>query len=81
MKKLTLFLLILSFKFKVFQPFVTTEPTGRGTSLGLSLAYNIVTKGHVGTLQVVSVDEGNPDSLGKGGGSEFIITFPLKTNG
>ena len=28
-----------------------------------------------------TVDEGNPDSLGKGVGSEFIITLLFKTNG
>ena len=67
-------------KAKVFQPFFTTKPTGQGTGLGLSLAYDIVTKGHGGTLEVISVDEGNPDSIGKGVGSEFIISLPFKTN-
>ena len=37
-------------KDKIFQPFFTTKPTGQGTGLGLSLAYDIVTKGHGGTL-------------------------------
>jgi two-component system, NtrC family, sensor kinase len=59
-------------KAKIFQPFFTTKPTGQGTGLGLSLAYDIVTKGHGGTLKVLSTE---------GVGSEFIITLPFKTNG
>lgn len=58
-------------KAKIFQPFFTTKPTGQGTGLGLSLAYDIVKKGHRGTLEVESIE---------GGGSEFIITLPMKTN-
>ncbi len=56
---------------KVFQPFFTTKPTGQGTGLGLSLAYDIVTKGHGGTLEVISKE---------GEGSEFIIQLPFKTS-
>jgi len=37
---------------KIFQPFFTTKPTGQGTGLGLSISYDIVTKGHGGTLSV-----------------------------
>ena len=40
---------------KIFHPFFTTKPTGQGIGLGLSLAYDIVTKGHGGTLEVSSV--------------------------
>ncbi len=36
---------------KVFQPFFTTKPTGQGTGLGLSLAYDIV-KTHGGELKI-----------------------------
>jgi two-component system, NtrC family, sensor kinase len=43
---------------KLFQPFVTTKPTGEGTGLGLSIAYDIVTQQHGGTIEVYSrVDE------------------------
>jgi two-component system, NtrC family, sensor kinase len=59
-------------KDKIFQPFFTTKPTGQGTGLGLSLAYDIVTKGHGGTLEVENAKEV---------ATEFIITLPLKNNG
>ncbi len=58
-------------KAKIFQPFFTTKPAGQGTGLGLSLAYDIVTKRHGGTLEVNSTE---------GIGSEFIVTLPFKTN-
>jgi signal transduction histidine kinase len=52
-----------SIKDKIFQPFFTTKPTGQGTGLGLSLAYDIV-KAHGGEIRVESKE---------GEGSEFII--------
>jgi signal transduction histidine kinase len=55
-------------KAKIFQPFFTTKPTGEGTGLGLSLAYDIVTKGHGGNLTVESRE---------GQGTTFVITLPL----
>ena len=57
---------------KIFQPFFTTKPTGQGTGLGLSLSYDIVTKGHNGELKV-ETKVADPGSSGKGGGSTFII--------
>ena len=52
---------------KIFQPFFTTKPTGEGTGLGLSLSYDIITKGHGGTLNV---------NTEEGVGTEFIIVLP-----
>jgi len=57
-------------KEKIMQPFFTTKPTGEGTGLGLSLSYDIVVKGHGGSISVDSIE---------GQGSEFIITLPVGT--
>jgi two-component system, NtrC family, sensor kinase len=69
-----------SVKAKVFQPFFTTKPAGSGTGLGLSLSYDIVTKGHGGTLEVESTDGTSRDNR-EGVGTTFTITLPFTTNG
>ncbi len=53
---------------KIFQPFFTTKPAGEGTGLGLSLSYDIITKGHGGELQVETRE---------GEGAVFIILLPV----
>jgi signal transduction histidine kinase len=57
---------------KLFQPFVTTKPTGEGTGLGLSIAWDIVTQQHGGTIEVDS-------QLGKF--TEFTIRLPRRMAG
>ena len=57
-----------SVKDKIFQPFFTTKPTGQGTGLGLSMSYDIITKGHGGSLEI---------AISKAEGAEFIITLPI----
>lgn len=54
-------------KEKIFQPFFTTKPTGQGTGLGLSLAYDIV-KAHGGKLEVETKENE---------GTVFIISLPI----
>ncbi len=52
---------------KIFEPFFTTKPTGSGTGLGLSMSYDIVTKGHGGSIEVESEE---------GAGATFIVRLP-----
>ena len=52
---------------KIFQPFFTTKPTGSGTGLGLSMSYDIITKGHGGELKLDTKE---------GEGAAFIIILP-----
>lgn len=52
---------------KIFDPFFTTKEVGKGTGLGLNVAYNIIKK-HKGTIDVES-------TVGKG--TTFTIRIPL----
>lgn len=54
---------------KIYQPFFTTKPTGEGAGLGLSLSYEIITKGHGGELIVESKE---------GQGTTFRILLPVQ---
>ena len=57
-----------SIREKIFNPFFTTKPTGRGTGLGLSLVHDIVTK-YDGTLTVKSKENEF---------TEFTVILPIK---
>ncbi|MFO7752816.1 MAG: HAMP domain-containing sensor histidine kinase [Desulfobacteraceae bacterium] len=53
---------------KVFDPFYTTKPVGKGTGLGLNIAYDIVVNRHKGRLKVENSDRG---------GACFTVSLPL----
>jgi PAS domain S-box-containing protein len=54
---------------KIFNPFFTTKPVGKGTGMGLAISYQIIQEKHQGNISVNS-------TLGKG--TEFVITLPIK---
>jgi signal transduction histidine kinase len=54
---------------KIFDPFFTTKEVGKGTGLGMNIAYNIINK-HGGDIRVES-------TLGQG--TTFIIHLPVGT--
>lgn len=58
-------------KDKIMQPFFTTKPTGEGTGLGLSMSYDIIVKGHNGSINVNSTE---------GEGSEFSVKLPINSS-
>lgn len=52
---------------RIFDPFFTTKEVGKGTGLGMNIAYNIIKK-HQGDIQVSSV---------VGEGTRFTIQLPI----
>jgi|GEM_PF-2211142 len=57
---------------KIFEPFFTTKKAGRGTGLGLSVSYFIITGKHDGTIRA----ESEP-----GKGTTFVIELPALKQG
>ncbi|WP_377477454.1 MAG: PAS domain S-box protein [Microcoleus anatoxicus] len=53
---------------KIFNPFFTTKPVGKGTGMGLATSYQIVTENHGGNLRCISIP---------GEGTEFVISLPI----
>jgi two-component system, NtrC family, sensor kinase len=54
---------------KLFNPFFTTKPVGKGTGMGLSISYQIITEKHGGSLICLST---------VGQGAEFVIEIPVR---
>jgi signal transduction histidine kinase len=56
-------------KRRIFDPFYTTKPVGKGTGMGMSISYQIVTEKHGGSLKCFSAP---------GQGAEFVIEIPIQ---
>jgi len=56
---------------KLFEPFFTTKPIGKGTGLGLNIAYDIIVNVHKGNIECKNNEEG---------GACFIIKLPIEQN-
>ncbi len=52
----------------IFDPFFTTKPVGKGTGMGLSISYQIITEKHQGQLKCFSE---------VGLGTKFVIQIPI----
>lgn len=54
---------------QILDPFFTTKPVGKGTGMGMSISYQIVTEKHGGTLSFTSK---------AGIGTEFVVSIPVR---
>ena len=54
-------------KKRIFEPFFTTKKIGKGTGLGMSVSYFIISENHKGNISVESE---------KGEWTKFIINLP-----
>ncbi len=54
---------------RIFDPFFTTKAIGKGTGMGMSISYQIITEKHGGKLELIS---------SPGHGAEFIIQIPVQ---
>jgi two-component system, NtrC family, sensor histidine kinase HupT/HoxJ len=54
---------------KIWDPFFTTKPVGKGTGLGMSISYGII-ESHGGTILAKNRPEG---------GAAFLITLPTNS--
>ncbi|MBE9228007.1 PAS domain S-box protein [Phormidium sp. LEGE 05292] len=54
---------------KIFNPFFTTKPIGKGTGMGLAISYQIVTENHQGNLRCFSTPRT---------GTTFRIELPIR---
>jgi signal transduction histidine kinase len=54
---------------RIFDPFFTTKEVGKGTGMGLSISYQIITENHYGKLECLS----NPNQ-----GTKFSIQIPIQ---
>ena len=59
---------------KIYEPFFTTKPLGKGTGLGLAVTYGII-KMHRGNIEVTS----NADPSTGPTGSAFVVTLPRRS--
>lgn len=54
---------------RIFDPFFTSKPIGKGTGMGMSISYQIITEKHGGKLYFDTIT---------GQGTKFIIEIPVK---
>lgn len=54
---------------QIFDPFFTTKPVGKGTGLGMSISYQVITEKHHGVIRCESIP---------GNGTAFWIEIPVR---